>query len=191
MLESTSLSEYIIDNGGPVVAGKQKDLAHKPRVVVESITKRLLADKLKYQDLPMLAILAVHFLVLLSAGKNADQTVALAYIGVTLMSLMSGYTSYRWPRLNKEVDLKTVVTLVQDRLQEADKRREEAKGYPDGKGAGSLAKDRSGLNSARGESSEDPDRSNQHSRGLNDVVQELEQLGKGKSANQPPGLDDT
>ena len=75
----------------------------------------------------MLAILTLHLLAALSTGKNADQTVALAYIGVTLTSLMSGYTSYRWPRLNKEVDLKTVVTLVQDRIQEADKRREEGR----------------------------------------------------------------
>ena len=138
----------------------------------------------------MLLILVVHLLATMGSEKSADQKVSLAYIGVTLTSLMSGYTSYRWPRLNKEVDLKTVVALVQDRIQEADKRREEGKASPDGKGAGS-PKDGSGLNSGRGESSDDTDRSNQNSSGLNDVVQELEQLGKGKSANQTPGLDDT
>lgn len=61
------MSEYMIDNGGPVVAGKKKDLEGKPVVVVESITRPLLADKLKYQDLPMLAILVVHFLVMIIA----------------------------------------------------------------------------------------------------------------------------
>ena len=125
VLESTSLSEYIIDNGGPVVAGKQKELLYKPRVIVESITRSLLADKLKYQDLPMLLILVVHLLATMGSEKSADQKVSLAYIGVTLTSLVSGYTSYRWPRLNKEVDLKSVVNGIQDRLQECQNRKEE------------------------------------------------------------------
>ena len=116
----------MVDNGGPVVAGKKKYLIDKPVVVVESITRPLLADKLKYQDLPMLAILVVHLLITMSSGETAnDQTVSLAYIGITLLSLVSGYVSYRWPRQTKEVDLKTVVKVIQDRVESAEKRREE------------------------------------------------------------------
>ena len=160
MLESTSLSEYMIDLGGPVVAGKKKELVDKPVVVVESITRPLLADKLKYQDLPMLAVLVVHFLATMSSGEPADQTVSLAYIGITLLSLVSGYVSYRWPRLNKEVDLKNVIKSIQDRLQEAEQRREEAgKAWAEGKGVANVQKERSGLSLARGESSDDTDRS--------------------------------
>lgn len=47
VLESTSLSEYIIENGGPVIPGKQKDLIGQPRVIVESITGPLLSARLK------------------------------------------------------------------------------------------------------------------------------------------------
>ena len=148
----------MIDNGGPVVAGKKKELAKEPVVVVESITRPLLADKLKYQDLPMLAILVVHVLAAMSSGEQSDQTVSLAYIGITLMSLASGYVSYRWPRLSKEVDLKNVVKAIQDRLQEAERRRED-KAQPEGKGGGSMLKERSGLSVAHGESSDDTDRS--------------------------------
>ena len=44
------MSEYMIDNGGPVVAGKKKDFPKEPVVVVESITRPLLADKLSSRD---------------------------------------------------------------------------------------------------------------------------------------------
>lgn len=85
---------------------------------------------------------------------------------------MSGYISYRWPRTNKEVDLKNIVKLVQQRLQEAEQRREEAKGSPDGKD-GPISK-RSVLASGSGESSNDTESEDKDSTGFNGVVQELE-----------------
>jgi len=195
VLESTSLSEYMIEYGGPVVAGQKKELAEyeqerapvfKPPVVVESITKALLADKLKYQDLPMLIILLIHRLTTMLTDEPADQTATLAYIGITLMSLFSNYVSYRWPRETKEVDLKGVVAKIQDRLQEAENRREER---AMGKGS---AKDSQGVSVARGETSDDTDRSEADSRsgGLDEVAQELAQLSKDKGLNSPPNLDD-
>ena len=186
------MSEYMIDRGGPVVAGKKKDLVGMPVVVVESITRPLLADKLKYQDLPMLAILVVHFLATMGSVESAGQTASLAYIGITLMSLASGYASYRWPREAKQVDLKSVVKAIQDRLQEAERRREDAKeAQADGKTPAGLPNDRSGLSAAHADGSEDTDRSEADSSGLNDVIQELEQLGKDKSVNGLPRLEDT
>jgi len=38
---------------------------------------------------------------------------------------MSGYTSYRWQRAEKGVDMKTVVKVIQDRAQEIAQRRED------------------------------------------------------------------
>jgi len=72
VLESTSLSEYLIENGGPVIPGKQKDLVGQPRVIVESITSAMLIERIKFQDLPMLGILAVHFLLSMAAKKESE-----------------------------------------------------------------------------------------------------------------------
>jgi len=98
----------MLDFGGPVVAGKKKDQPKdKPVVVVEDIKSRLLLDRLKLQDLPMLFILTVHFLVhaihslhIKQAGKpimdDGFDVVPVVQIGITCISIMSGYTSYRW-----------------------------------------------------------------------------------------------
>jgi hypothetical protein len=61
-LESTSLSDYIYENGGPIVAGKAKDLPQDYKYPVqEKVNKQILSDKMKYQDVPMLAIMTIHF----------------------------------------------------------------------------------------------------------------------------------
>lgn len=65
----------------------------------------------------MLLILVVHFLA--AMGEPADRwTVPLVQVGVTLLSILSGYTSYRWQRAEKGVDMKTIVKIIQERAQE-------------------------------------------------------------------------
>lgn len=85
------MAEY----GGPVIAGKKKDRPVTPTPVVKDITGTLLIHKLKYQDLPMLFILVIHVLATMSEPA-AQQIVPLAQVGVTVLSIMSGYISYRW-----------------------------------------------------------------------------------------------
>ena len=127
VLDSVSLSDYMLDFGGPVVAGKKKDQPKdKPVVVVEDIKSRLLLDRLKLQDLPMLFILTVHFLVhaIIEAGKpprgDGLDVVPVVQIGVTCISIMSGYTSYRWQLEAKgvaHVDTRAIVDAIQARQE--------------------------------------------------------------------------
>ena len=119
-----SLSDYMAEYGGPVIAGKKKDRPVTPTPVVKDITGTLLIHKLKYQDLPMLFILVIHVLATMSEPA-AQQIVPLAQVGITVLSIMSGYTSYRWQRAEKGVDIKTIVKVIQDRAQEVAQRRED------------------------------------------------------------------
>lgn len=109
----------MVELGGPVIPGKAKEAAKHPlaRVKVAAISGPLLADKLKYQDLPMLVVLVLHLLASLGSGvaDPASRTIGLTYIGVTLASLLSGAVSSRWPRDNGGVELGIVVAAVQDR----------------------------------------------------------------------------
>ena len=61
----------------------------------------------------MLAILVIHFLISMADKKQNLSIMGIAYIAITLLSLVSGYVSYRWSRCNKEVDLRTIIGLVQ------------------------------------------------------------------------------
>lgn len=65
LLESTSLTEYMIELGGPVVPGKQKYFTEQ-KDVAEALVTPILADRLKLQDLPMALIITVYFLASLS-----------------------------------------------------------------------------------------------------------------------------
>jgi hypothetical protein len=61
VLESISLSDYMLAYGGPVVAGKLKNLpADHEMVTVDDMKLILLGERLKYQDFPMLVILISH-----------------------------------------------------------------------------------------------------------------------------------
>jgi hypothetical protein len=62
ILESTSLSEFLIDYGSNVVPGKEKSPVG-PKYEVLSISQVLLEDKTKYQDVPMLCLLGLGFLI--------------------------------------------------------------------------------------------------------------------------------
>ena len=46
ILESTSLSEFMIENGGPIVPGKEKNLGDQKKQQVLSISDILLKDKM-------------------------------------------------------------------------------------------------------------------------------------------------
>jgi hypothetical protein len=61
-MESTSLSDYIYENGEPIVAGRPKDLPPNfKNPEVKYITRQMLMDKMYFQDYPMLAIMGIHF----------------------------------------------------------------------------------------------------------------------------------
>jgi hypothetical protein len=80
-LEATSLSDYMVRLGHPVEAERQqRDAIYRypppPPPRVESIARPLVMDKLKYQDLPMLALLLLHFVASI-AGYSRSQTVSI------------------------------------------------------------------------------------------------------------------
>lgn len=47
ILESTSLTEYMISLGGPVVPGKQRYFSAKREDIAESLTYPIMSDRLK------------------------------------------------------------------------------------------------------------------------------------------------
>jgi len=66
VLESISLSDYMLAYGGPVVVGKLKNLpadhemVKRYKVTVDDMKLILLGERLKFQDFPMLVILISH-----------------------------------------------------------------------------------------------------------------------------------
>ena len=106
--------------GGPVVAGKLKNLPPDYEIVtVDDMKLILLGERLKFQDLPMLVILISHCIAHVAtlepkskssassaaAGGPADPVdlerfhdvlVVLGQVTVTCFQIASGYTSYRW-----------------------------------------------------------------------------------------------
>ena len=112
------MSEYIIENGGPVVPGKVKFglLSNTPSVV--SYTKRIHIDKLLFQDAPILALMIIHFLGdIASEGTVTLEMVAeSSYIFVIALSILSAKISLLYDRPAKEVDYRTIALLIEDRL---------------------------------------------------------------------------
>lgn len=174
----------MIDLGGPIIPGKAKEAAKSPlaNVKIISISMTLLKDKLNFQDIPMLCILLVHFIVSLSSQDSSGQKIGLAYIGITTASVLSGYVSSRWARDSKRVDLHAVIKIVQDRQAEVKKRREDAAHGANGEKPGGIKlTDLSVMEP----SSDDTDRSEASSNGLNDVMEEVMQLCKEKGLGGP------
>jgi hypothetical protein len=70
ILESVSLSGYILERGGPVVPGKLKDMPenYEPIVLVD-VKKLLLWERIKYQDFPMIVILVIHLISHMATGS--------------------------------------------------------------------------------------------------------------------------
>ena len=75
----------------------------------------MIKDKLKYQDLPILAILVVYLLISMSFEELKDATAIFAYIGITLLSVFSSYVSGSWERVTNEVDLALIIKKIGDR----------------------------------------------------------------------------
>ena len=114
-MESTSLSDYIYENGEPIVAGKAKDLPpgfKNPEV--KPITEKLLRDKMYFQDYPMLAIMGVHFLATFG-GQRIEMIVSLIQIATTALSILSGMVSLRYSLTEKGVDVSQLRRLVGER----------------------------------------------------------------------------
>lgn len=66
LFESSSLSEYMIQNGEPYYAGKYKPIEGQEKILVQSINIILIKEKFYYQDLPMIVILIFHYVLTMS-----------------------------------------------------------------------------------------------------------------------------
>ena len=105
VLESTSLSEYMIELGGPIFKEKSiNQIDPSKRYKVISITANLVKDRLKYQDLPMLVVLGIFLISHLNILSFFDMIVCFSQIGITILSALSGYASYKWQRNGKRID---------------------------------------------------------------------------------------
>lgn len=166
ILESISLSDYIFENQGPILAGKKKEWPKDLKnVKVFHITNSLLHDKMRYQDFPMLAIMMIHFFATFGAENNAEFLVSLLQIGTTALSIFSGLVSLKWASNDKGVDLRMII-------KEIEKRNEEAPLELGGK-------EPAGRPNAES-SSEPEEQSEANSDEMNDVLEELEMLNLDK-----------
>lgn len=167
----------MIPLGGPVVAGKPKEQIGKPKYVVENVNLPVIKDKLKYQDLPILAILVVYLLISMSFEELKDATAIFAYIGITLLSVFSSYVSGSWERVTNEVDLALIIKKIGDRQTLKQETTSEKKGKNKGK-----QEDSSDYGTDKSDDSS----------GLNDVILELENLKTDKNlSGMAPGFNDT
>lgn len=97
ILESTSLSEYMIEYGSNIVPGKEKYLPHGEKYEVYSISDALVEDKMKHQDLPMICIFIIGFLINMLSGGAFD-LVLIIFIGVTALSMSLNYITIKTKR---------------------------------------------------------------------------------------------
>lgn len=104
VLESTSLSEYMIDLGGPVVPGKIKLHLEDQKDIAETLTYPIMKNRLQLQDIPMSVILIIFMLASLSSSTTFELIIILIYIGVTLMHALCCFIAQAWPRNVKHVN---------------------------------------------------------------------------------------
>ena len=124
VLESTSLSEYMIDLGGPVVPGKIK-LNKSQQDVAETLTYPIMKNRLKLQDLPMALVFIVFLITSLSSSSNMEMIIILIYTAVTLLHALCCYIAQAWPRNAKHVNYQLVSNEIQERIEYYDQKREE------------------------------------------------------------------
>ena len=108
----------MIENGGPIIPGKEKNIGDQKKLEVLSISEILMKDKMNYQDLPMLCILVLALLTTILSGGPFD-LVCVCFIGITALSLSCNYLSLKTQRDQKGVDKNTVVSLIRDRMEVA------------------------------------------------------------------------
>lgn len=186
-LEATSLSDFMVRLGHPVVVDREQRDAYlappPPPPKVEAIGRPLVLDRLKFQDLPMLALLLIQLLASF-AGYGSSQTATLLVIAVTLASILSGYLAISWvsDTDGKGVDIAEVIVAVEERAAEAEQARATQAKAPRAPVVSNTGHDEA--------SSDETDRSEQSSHGLTDVIGELEHLGKDKTQG-PQRLDET
>ena len=116
-LESTSLSEYIIENGGPIQPGKEKYLDLSKKVKVYPIQEVLMKDKYYCQDIPMFFVLTAHLLLTLSIDGVFD-LICVCYIGITLLSITTAKLSLGWKRDTSGVDSGLITEFIRAKLSE-------------------------------------------------------------------------
>ena len=83
--------------------------------MVENVNLPVIKDKLKFQDLPILAILVVYLFISINFDELKDVTAVFAYIGITALSAFSSYVSSSWERVTDEVDLALIIKKIEDR----------------------------------------------------------------------------
>ena len=108
-MDSTSLSDYIYENGEPIIAGKPK---HWPvgfkNPKVTPIVNNIVRDKMKFQDFPMAIIMTVHLFASIAHENQLELIVSLLQIATTAASIVSAMITLRWTSKEKGVNLKTI-----------------------------------------------------------------------------------
>lgn len=192
-LESTSLSDYIYENGGPIVAGKAKDLPQDYKYPVQKkVNKQILGDKMKYQDVPMLGIMTIQFFATFGEGtKSIEMVVSLVQIACTVLAILSAYIDLKFDANVKGVNIKQIQDKVKEREQEFEARKKEGKN--DSKKKKKVKMEVSHTQEeSRSESSSDSEEESSQDRSaavMDDVVGELREMTKGENRSKSPEQD--
>lgn len=120
LLDSTSLSEYMLDLGEPVTAKKSRkddeDEVELPSV--KPINIDMIIEKMKYEDIPMGCAITAQIISALVVGEGADVTYSLVYLVITLLSIFVSFLISSQERDNKIIDTNTIVMTVQGRIND-------------------------------------------------------------------------
>ena len=122
------MSDYIYKNGEPIIAGKLKDQPPgfvNPKLYI--IQNKLLSDKMKYQDIPMLLIMTIQFFASFGEGtKQIEMIVSLIQIATTVLSIISAKISLSFTENVKGIDFKKFCDKMIEREADIERRRVEA-----------------------------------------------------------------
>lgn len=93
LLDSISMSEYMLDLGEPVTAKKSRkdddDEVELPSV--KPINVDMLTEKMKYQDLPMSCAITAQIITALVVAEGAEVMESIVFLVITLLSMLVSY----------------------------------------------------------------------------------------------------
>ncbi len=71
----------------------------------------------------MIAILLCHYISTIGNSSSFMIQDTIIYLIITIVSVLTGYISLTYPRENKEVDTETVYNIIQERLEQYEKKQ--------------------------------------------------------------------
>jgi hypothetical protein len=186
-MDSTSLSDYIYENGEPVIAGKPKNYPpsfKNPKV--SPIVTNLVRDKMRLQDIPMTVIMTVHLFASIAHENQLELIISLLQIASTAASILSAIITLRWHSAEKGVDIKLIRGKMINRIKEVEAKKKKQEEEKDNKEKGSMSSLKLQKKKAKDpmESSDDTINSKRDNTNSKKVLQEIEMINMAKQATK-------